>query len=103
MIRKSKFKWRDKPIVQKAKQSAKGVLQIILRIVIMIASILLILGFFRWAGLKGMLAFMLGMGIMAYLLLSKNMMFMGIIETFGATEYIREMRKKDDKKTGRVR
>jgi len=98
MIRKSNFKWKDKPIVKKAKQSAKGVLQIILRIVIMIASILLILGFFRWAGVKGVLAFILGMLIMAYLLLSKNFMFKGIIDMFGATEYLEDMGKKDDKK-----
>ncbi len=98
MIRKSKFKWQDKPVVVKATRSVKSIFFTVLRIVIMIASVLLIIGFFRWAGIKGMLSFLLGMGIMAYLLLSKNMMFRGIIETFGATEYISEMGKKDDKK-----
>lgn len=65
----------------------------ILRIVISIASILILIFFFRWVGLKGVLAFFLGMTIMAYLLLSKNLMFMGIIDYFGADKYIDEVKK----------
>ncbi len=66
----------------------------ILRIFIIIASILLVIGFLRWAGIKGVLSFMLGMSLMAYLLLSKNIMFQGIIEMFGASEYLSEIGKK---------
>jgi len=82
----------------KIKEKVSNIFKVTLRIVIMIASVLLILGFFRWAGIKGILSFMLGMGIMAYLLLSKNMMFRGIIDMFGATEYLDDMGKKDGKK-----
>lgn len=103
MIRKSKLKWKDRPRVravlaapgvQKATRSVKSIFFTILRIIIMIASILLIIAFFRWAGLKGMASFILGMSLMGYLLLSKNMMFQGIISMFGADEYLNEISKK---------
>lgn len=80
--------------MKKIKEVIRNVFKTILRIAFIIASILLILGFFRWAGIKGFIAFLLGMGIMAYLLLSKNMMFQGIIEMFGADEYITDIGKK---------
>jgi len=56
----------------------------ILRIIISIASILLLIGFFRWTGLKGLMSFILGLFVMAYLLLSKNAMLMGVVEYFEA-------------------
>lgn len=76
------------------KNKIKNILMTILRIFIIIASILLVIGFLRWAGIKGVLSFMLGMSLMAYLLLSKNIMFQGIIEMFGASEYLSEIGKK---------
>lgn len=76
------------------KNKIKNILNTIIRIFIIIASILLVIGFLRWAGIKGVLSFMLGMSLMAYLLLSKNIMFQGIIEMFGASEYLSEIGKK---------
>ncbi len=96
MIKKvrNKIKGGEDKKVFKVFTPLKGILMTVLRITVMILSILLIFGFFRWSGIKGFLSFLLGMGIMAYLLLSKNMMFQMIIETFGAVEYIDEVKKK---------
>lgn len=78
------------------KEKISNILKVTLRIIVMIASVLLIIGFLRWGGIKGILSFMLGMGLMAYLLLSKNMMFQGIIGMFGADEYLNEIGKKKE-------
>lgn len=51
--------------------------------------------FFRFVGWKGMMAFFLGMLIMAYLLLSKNVMLQVVLRMFeGSDEYIDELNKK---------
>ena len=79
---------------KRAQHAVSSVLKVTLRLVVMIASVLLIIAFLRWAGIKGILSFVLGMSLMAYLLISKNMMFQGIISMFGADEYLNEVAKK---------
>lgn len=64
-----------------------------LKITLSIASIILLIVFFRWIGFKGLLAFFFGMGLMAYLLLSKNLMLSYIVDYFGAKDHIKEIRK----------
>ncbi len=71
--------------------SAKNTSMQVLRILISIASIVLLFVFFRWVGWKGMLAFFLGMGVMTYLFLSKNMMIKMVVEYFEASTYVDEM------------
>lgn len=40
--------------------------------------------YFRWAGIKGLISFILGMGIMAYLLIKRNR------ELISAADYIED-------------
>lgn len=47
--------------------------------------------FFRWVGFKGILSFLIGMGIMAYLLLSKNPMVKMIIKLAESQEHLEEL------------
>lgn len=54
--------------------------RIVLKITISIGSILLLIFIIRVAGWSGVLAFILGMTFMAYLLLSKNKLLLGIVE-----------------------
>ena len=49
--------------------------------------------FFRWIGWKGMLGMIIGMAIMAYLLLSKNIMLKWAIDMAKGNEYIEEVKK----------
>ncbi|GAG27064.1 unnamed protein product [marine sediment metagenome] len=51
-------------------------------------------GFFRFIGWRGLLAFVLGMGIMTWLLLSKNQMLLWIIKKTEGEEYIDDMNRK---------
>ncbi len=61
--------------------------------VLLIGSIVLIFFLFRWAGIKGLITFSVGMLIMAYLILSKNAMLMFIIEKTSSDTYIDEIKK----------
>ncbi len=57
-------------------------------------SILSIFGLFylmRWAGLKGILSFLVGMIIMAYLILSNNLIMRSVVTLFGAERSIKEI------------
>ena len=62
-------------------------------ILISIGSVIALLMFFRWATYKGVIAFMLGLFVMAYLLLSKNPALKFIVEYFGAGDSIEEIKK----------
>ena len=86
----------------KIKEKLSNIFKVTLRIIVMIASILLIIAFLRWGGIKGILSFVLGMSLMAYLLLSKNMMFQGIISMFGADEYLNDVGGKTNNKASHI-
>ena len=64
-----------------------------LNIPISIGLIIAIFMFFRWIGYKGMIGFALGMMIMAYLILSKNVMLKWAIDMTRSNEYIEEVKK----------
>ncbi len=59
-------------------------------------SILTIFFFFRWVGIKGMISFILGMGIMAWIFLSKNVLVRMIVSKFEGEEYIDSFKKSGD-------
>ncbi len=65
-------------------------------IIFSIASIISLFIFLRWAGIKGIISLFLGMGIMAYLFMSKNFMLSYIIESTKSEDYIEEIKKKKD-------
>ncbi len=60
----------------------------ILKIIIFILSTLAFIFVMRAAGWKGIVGFLLGMLIMAYLILSKNAMMSGIIELTKSKDYV---------------
>lgn len=63
----------------------------IFKIICFILSIFLFIWFFRWASWKGMISFVLGMGIMGFLLLSKNPMLRFLISFAQADDYFKEI------------
>lgn len=65
-----------------------------LSIALSIASVLLLMLFFRYIGVKGALGFFTGLGVMAYLILSKNPMLMGIIRLTSSDEFIEDIKKR---------
>ena len=57
-------------------------------------NLIIIFFFFRYIGIKGMLGFLVGMFIMAYLLLSNNFMIRMLVNQFSKdNEYIDMVRK----------
>ena len=60
----------------------KEKLSYVFRIAINIASILLIFSLLKWSGVKGLIMFLAGMAIMAYLILSGNAMIKIIEKAF---------------------
>ncbi len=72
----------------------KNNLKTVLNIVLSLASILLIFIYFRWVGYKGVISFLLGMVIMAYLLLSNNIIMRSLIKIFEAKQTLKELMKK---------
>lgn len=70
----------------------------ILKILLMLALLFAVFMFFRWAGVKGMLSFILGMFLMSWLILSKNMVMRTLIEMTKSESYINEVVGKDEKK-----
>ncbi len=64
-------------------EKVKSVLQVTLKITITILSIIFIIVAIRWLQLKGMVGFFSGMGIMSYLFLTENKLFIMFIEMLG--------------------
>lgn len=81
-------KWKH--LTEKSKESG----MYFVRIAVAIGTFLLLIMMIRWAGIKGVLMLFLGMGIMAYLLLSKNIMLLALIDKLEGNEYIDEIKKK---------
>lgn len=78
-------------------QKIKNFTLIIVKIVISLVTIILFIGFFRWTGFKGLISFMLGMLIMAFLILSKNPILLSIIAMTQSEDFIDSIMKKDEK------
>jgi len=78
----------------------------IFRIFIFILTSIGIIIFFRWIGLKGVLGFSIGMGLMAYVLLSQNQYLKFIIDLTNSKQYLWEImndgKKKYYKSTTRI-
>jgi len=72
-------------------QRLKNKLNFLLGLFIKIVSIILIILFIRWAGIKGIIALIMGMAIMAYLILSGNQIMLFFIKIFGNKEYLEEI------------
>lgn len=81
----------------KTKQIARKIFMIALSV----ASVVGIFMFFRWVGFKGILSFLIGMSIMAYLLLSKNSMVAMIIKMTESNDHLSEIMKNDRQDTER--
>jgi len=64
------------------------------RYLVSIASLIGLVVFIRWAGMKGIISFFLGMTVMAALFLSKNMMIRLLVDKFSGTEYVDQIRGK---------
>lgn len=62
-------------------------------VVLSIASFFMLLFLLRWSGIKGILSFFTGMALMAYLLLSNNIMVRSLVKIFGSEENIKEIMK----------
>lgn len=58
------------------------------RIIIRIGSVLLLIWFFIWLGLKGVVGLLSGLAIMAFLLLSKNPLVKMLVDMFHASRYL---------------
>ncbi len=72
----------------------KGTFFYIFKILFSLATIIGFFYLFRWLGLKGFYGFALGLLIMAYMILSKNMIMQGIIDMTSSEDYIDELRGK---------
>lgn len=72
----------------------KNNLKTVLNIVLSLASILLIFIYFRWVGYKGVISFLLGLIVMAYLLLSNNIIMRSLIKIFEAEQTLKDIMKK---------
>lgn len=68
----------------------------IFKICYSVLTILAFIYFLRWAGYKGVISLLLGMLIMAYLLLSKNIMFMSLVKLLEAEQHIDDIKEKKD-------
>lgn len=86
-----------KKVIEKILSSIKSFFRKFLMLAMSFASIILLFLFLRWAGIKGLASFGLGMGIMAYLMLSKNLMLAYIIDKTKSGEYLHEI--KSEQKT----
>lgn len=75
------------------KEFIKKVLQILFSIL----TIILLFTFFRWAGIKGLLSFLIGMLIMAFLILSKNPVMTSIIAMTQSEDFIDTVMDKKEK------
>jgi len=73
----------------------KNVAKPIFRIFTTLISIFLFIWLFRYLGFKGILGLFIGMTIMAYLILSKNMLLLGIVNIFDAGGFVEEINKKE--------
>ena len=69
----------------------------IILIVTSIGTVIILFMLLRWAGIKGILSFIAGMVIMAYLLLSNNIMTRVLVKMFEAEKGINEIMGKDEK------
>lgn len=81
-----------KDIIDKIKNG----LNYVLKIIFSMASFVALTYVLYWGGLKGFTMLLLGMFIMAYLMLSKNIMVQAMISYFEADGFIGEI--KDEKK-----
>lgn len=77
----------------------KNVIFSFINILLSLATIIAFFIFFRWVGVKGLLAFLLGMFIIGYLILSKNLMFQAIIGMTKSESYIDELRGQTNEET----
>ena len=69
-------------MIKKIKDFLKGYTRIFLSLL----SILAVFGFFRFLGWKGIVGFLVGLTVMAYLFLSKSLMIRVLLEKFSGTE-----------------
>lgn len=72
----------------------KEILKKTSNIFLSLLSLLILILLLRWAGIKGILSFIAGMLIMAYLLLSNNIMVRTLVSIFGSEENLKEIMKK---------
>ena len=52
-----------------------------------------ILFYFIWSGVRGLLSFLFGMGVMAYLILSGNSLILWIVDATRSREYVNELKR----------
>lgn len=69
----------------------KETLKKISNIFLSLLSFFILILLLRWAGIKGIVSFIAGMIMMAYLLLSNNIMMRTLVDMFGAGKNIREI------------
>jgi len=70
----------------------------IILIVTSIGTVIILFMLLRWAGIKGILSFIAGMVIMAYLLLSNNIMTRVLVKMFEAEKGINEIMGKNERR-----
>ncbi len=63
----------------------------VISVLLSISTFILLIVLLRWAGFKGILSFIAGLAIMAYLLLSNNIMMRSLITLFGAGKNLKEL------------
>ena len=68
----------------------------ILGIIISIASIIALFAFLRWVGWKGFISMLLGMAIVAWLFLSKNLLVLWVVKKASGEDFIDEMMGTED-------
>lgn len=56
--------------------------------------------FFRWTSWRGMVAFVLGMVVMGWLLLSKSLLVRWLVEMTSSDQYLWELLRSDTKRRG---
>ena len=70
----------------------------IILIVTSIGTVIILFMLLRWTGIKGILSFIAGMVIMAYLLLSNNIMTRVLVKMFEAEKGINEIMGKNERR-----
>jgi len=70
-----------------------NVINPIIRILSTLISIFLFIWLFRYLGFKGFIGLLIGMFIMAFLILSKNMLLLSIVRLFDGDDYLNEINK----------
>lgn len=78
-------------VTESLSQRLKNKLNFLLGLSVKIVSIILLIICLRWAGLKGIISFLFGMAIMAYLMLSNNSLMMFFIKMFSDKQYLEEI------------